>query len=66
MSSEVEFDEDKYKAASQMYSRGESGSKMANWLMKHGLAKSPAMAQWVLLAFVAVMVALAFLIYRAF
>ena len=39
---------------------------MIDWVVRHGLAKTPAAAQWVLLAFVAVMVVLALIVLKAF
>ena len=70
MSSEgIQFDEDTLSTASRqreanMKSGANSQGGMVRWLMDKGIAKSPAMAQGILVAAIAVFFILTYLIIR--
>ncbi|MBU6231712.1 MAG: hypothetical protein KGI45_03905 [Patescibacteria group bacterium] len=51
--------------ASQPYS-GSGGSKMAQWLIRHGLAKSANSAQYILVAVIALNIIITFIIIKFF
>jgi len=66
MSSGVEFDEDKFGAANRAYSSARSESKMTNWLMKHGLAKSAGSAQTIMIVFIIINLIIAYILIKKF
>jgi hypothetical protein len=69
-SSGVEFEEDKFSYGTKP--RGANGvaggepSKMAQWLMDHGLAKSAKSAQYIMIGVIIACLILTYLVYKMF
>ena len=68
MSNGVEFDEDKYGQARYSGSPKayQSGSKMGDWLIKKGIAKSPAAANGILVGIIIVDFIIIYVVYKFF
>ncbi len=72
MSSEVQFDEDSFSRASKASRPGMGGSgskgepKIVQWIMNHGLAKTPSMANGILIALILVNSIITYLVIHFF
>ncbi len=66
MTGGVEFEEDKPGSLNRTYNAGNRDSKMALWLISHGLASSSNSAQGFLLVLVTINFVIAYLLIRSF